>query len=147
VLEVRVTPIAEDGTRGETVVHDDVTDYDHEVDPDSLAISDVLVLQTSAGQVRYPLANHWVEITPDTPAVDQVIDETEQPDDLGAHPDDVRAAYLETQSRRDQVSAWAAARDMGDVELAEKFTQWSHGADLTTADAATLTKFLAYLQR
>lgn len=109
-MQVRVTPIAEDGSRGEPIVHDNVTGYDHDVtpDPDGGMPRETLVLLSGDEEIhRYPLNNHWVEITPDPPAVETVQVDTEEPDALGNHPDDVRAQFA-----RDQAAADRAAQNV-----------------------------------
>lgn len=113
-MQVRVTPIDKAGKRGKTIVHDDVTDYDHETvssGQSSQPIREVLVLQIGDEQVRYPLDSHWVEITPD-PVAEPEPEGTEVPDDLGNSPDVVRAQFARDQAAADR--AWVAKQQSDD---------------------------------
>lgn len=145
-MQVRVTPIDKAGKRGKPIVHDNVTDYDHEVvDPDSPDVREVLVLQVGDEEVRYPLDEHWVEIIPD-PVVEPEPEGTEVPDDLGRTPNDVRAQFAERQAKADKLRRQIRAHHETDEVAKAEFEKWSEGADYATADLVLLARYWSSLQ-
>ena len=99
-LTIKVTPVNEDGRRGDTITHSNVEHDEFVGDP----MQQELVLTAGGKEYRYPLAGHFVELIEDVDDGPQLVDETEQPDDLGRTSDEVRVQYFRDQAAADHTT-------------------------------------------
>ena len=99
-LTIKVTPVDENGQRGDTITHRNVEHEEFVGEP----MEQELVLTADGKEYRYPLAGHFVELVAEDDASLELVDETEQPDDLGRTSDEVRVQYFRDQAAADHTT-------------------------------------------
>lgn len=159
MLQVRATPIAEDGTSGDTITITDVDSYRYDPEqPDSpaAALEQLLVAVTVTGdQYWFPLIAHhndngdWVtgHVIEIIPAPAPADDETDNTDHLLDEIDRLRAEEEQRASElRDQITEIASERGWSTTQLQDDFQRWSNGAQFDQVSFVVLADYLEYLQ-